>query len=532
MTPRIAVALLLVCSVRAISQPVNVQISRPGGDPEEVSIAVNPADPDNIIAGANLRYSYYSTDGGATWQQSQLPTGTWGDPCLIFDADGRAFYAHLTYGWDAITVRKSTDGGKTWPTSVKLFGPSSDSARAGSLENSSLQDKEWLIADMTTGPHRGNIYATWTDFTKYGSVESKDSSVIVFARSTDHGDTFERWVRVSDKAGDAIDSDNTMEGAVPAVGLNGEVYVAWAGPNGLYFDRSFDAGATWGTDKVISDFPGGWDFPVGGLYRANGLPITLADISPTSPHRGTVYVNWADHRNGDADVFIMKSTDRGSTWSAPIRVNDDTIGNGRPQFFTWAAVDPVSGELVVVFYDRREHDDDSTDVYMARSTDGGATFRNEKISALPFLPSERVFMGDYNCVSVYNGRIRPIWTRMTNNALSVHTAMIDASTSGASNAADGPRYTLESFPNPIRRHAPDAAVRFSVAARCHVLLTLHDVSGRRLATVADAWYAAGEYRLPLPVTPLAPGGYYCRLTTDHPSTGNPVVRMQKFTIVK
>ena len=97
---------------------------------------------DNIIAGANLRYFFHSKDGGRTWGQGQLPQNTYGDPCVLFGPDGRAYFAHLTVGWDAITVRYSDDGGETWSSGVKLLGPSSDSARPGSLFRSSLQDKE------------------------------------------------------------------------------------------------------------------------------------------------------------------------------------------------------------------------------------------------------------------------------------------------------------------------------------------------------------------------------------------------------
>ena len=82
--------------------------------------------------------------------------------------------------------------------------------------------------------------------------------------------------RISDTGGDCIDSDNTVEGAVPAVGPNGEVYIVWAGPLGLVFDKSLDGGLSFGKDKVIGDMPGGWDFSVDGLDRANGMPNTAS----------------------------------------------------------------------------------------------------------------------------------------------------------------------------------------------------------------------------------------------------------------
>ncbi|MCK7531413.1 MAG: glycoside hydrolase [Marinilabiliales bacterium] len=76
-------------------------------------------------------------------------------------------------------------------------------------------------------------------------------------------------------------------------------------------------------------------------------------------------------RNGptDTDIFFIRSTDGGGTWSSPLRVNDD--GPGKQQFFTWMTVDQANGDIYIVFYDRRGHADNYTDVYMAVSHDGG-----------------------------------------------------------------------------------------------------------------------------------------------------------------
>ena len=120
-----------------------------------------------------------------------------------------------------------------------------------------------------------------------------------------------RPLRISDDTGDARDGDGTLEGAVPAVGPKGEVYVAWAGPKGLSFDRSDDGGWTFGADKLISPLTGGWDIPVPGVERHNGMPVTAVDLS-SGPNKGTLYVNFIDERNGDTDVFLLASKDGGT----------------------------------------------------------------------------------------------------------------------------------------------------------------------------------------------------------------------------
>jgi hypothetical protein len=275
--------------------------------------------------------------------------------------------------------------------------------------------------------YKGNIYMTWTEFDDYGSSNPSDSSRIKFSRSIERGLTWSNSITISDRSGDCIDEDNTVEGAVPCVGPNGEVYTSWAGPLGLMFDKSTNGGLTWGTDVFVSTIPGGWDYAVPGIYRANGLPVTACDTS-NSPFRGNIYINWTDQRNGtgNTDVFLSKSTDGGSTWNAVKKVNDDNTT--RHQFFTWMTIDQTTGVLYFVFYDRRNTSNNFTDVYVARSTDGGETFTNFKVSESSFNPSSSVFFGDYTNIVAMNKMVYPMWMRLDTNTLTVWTAIVNDST--------------------------------------------------------------------------------------------------------
>jgi hypothetical protein len=346
--------------------------------------------------------------------------GVWGDPVVLFDSLGNLYYSHLSNpisGWwiDRIVVQRSTNNGLTWNGGVGIYQGMSPQA----------QDKEWLAVDHSQSPYRGTIYSTWTEFDDYGSSNQSDSSRIRFSKSTDQGLTWSNTKVISDVSGNCIDSDNTTEGAVPAVGPNGEVYVAWAGPVGIVFDKSLDGGETWGSDIFVSDMPGGWDFDVSGIYRANGLPITMCDIS-NSAYRGHVYIVWSDQRNGatDTDIFMAKSTNGGTSWSAPIRVNDDNTT--RHQFFVWSTIDPSTGHLWFVFYDRRNTTGAATDVFCAKSTDGGTTFDNFKISESSFTPTSGTFFGDYTNIAAWEGKIYPIWMRLQ-SSLSVWVSIIEDS---------------------------------------------------------------------------------------------------------
>jgi len=271
------------------AQHTNVLISK-DNNPNETTIIIDPNDTNRMVGGANLNNYYYSADAGKSWQQGQLSStyGVWGDPAVTVDTSGAFYYFHLSNpsngNWiDRIVAQKSVDGGKTW-NNGSYFGltPTAKGAKA--------QDKHWIIIDRKTN----TIYATWTQFDYYGSTNPQDSSIIRFSKSTDGGSTWSPALRINQISGDCVDSDNTVEGAVPAVGPDGQIYVCWAGPLGLVFDRSLDGGATWlGQDKMITPLPGGWDYSIPGIDRANGMPITVCDLS-NGPNRGTIYVNWSD----------------------------------------------------------------------------------------------------------------------------------------------------------------------------------------------------------------------------------------------
>ena len=401
----------------------NVKVNTFANFPEECTIAIRPTNPSFVLGGAQAAGSrfYPSTNGGASWADVLLPGQfNLGDPALTFDADGNAYFAYIgTFSHSGIYVNKSTDGGLSWkPTATPVLEHSSGAP---------FEDKEWIVCDWNPGSRHGWVYIAWTQFDEYGSSSPSDSSRILFARSTNGGTSFSSALRIDDRGGDAIDSDNTVEGCMPAVGIDGSIYCCWAGPRGLVFDRSTNAGVSFGVDRVISDQPGGWDFPINGIYRCNGLPVTKVDISG-SAHRGRIYVHWSDNRNGDYDLFLLHSDDGGTTWSSRKRINDDPVSNGKDQFMSWLDVDPVTGTVYCVFYDRRGQSGVATDVYFAYSNDGGDHFINEKISATPFTPNPSVFFGDYIGIAAYGGHVRPLWTRMDGNDLSVWSAVIERTT--------------------------------------------------------------------------------------------------------
>ncbi|MBI3134287.1 MAG: exo-alpha-sialidase [Bacteroidetes bacterium] len=381
----------------------------------EPSICINPKNTNEIIAGSVMNDYYYSSDGGQTWNSKSIKSkwGVNGDPCMLIDTLGRYYYFHLS------NVNGETlIGGMVCQRSDVLSGKFKKEGHT--LVNGKFHDKEWAVVN----PKNNHIYISWTQFDMYDSEKPGDFSHILFSKSTDGGINWSYPKQLSTLPGDCMDNDKTAEGAVPSVGPNGEIYVAWSRNDTLWFNRSLDEGETWlEKETFVATQPAGWVIDIPGIYRCNGLPVTACDVSK-SAYNGTVYVNWADQRNGadNADIWLCKSTDQGKTWSEPKRVNTDN--SNKQQFLTWMTIDQTTGYLYFVFYDRREQEKTQTDVYLAWSEDGGETFQNVKISESPFRPNSKVFFGDYTNISAHNGVIRPIWTRLDNTHISLYTALI------------------------------------------------------------------------------------------------------------
>jgi hypothetical protein len=436
----------------------------------ETTITVNPANPNNIVAGANdyrlfntregrndsSSFAYTSLDGGQTWANVAIPgtnfmtggTGafSWfdgsGDPVVAFGPNNTVYFGSIAFSRStpvggqlasAILVNVSHDGGLTWsaPTVIAVDGVTP----AGTPVTTHIfNDKIWLAAD----PNSGTVYVTWTKFT-FDDDDNYIESPIMVSASADFGATFGAPNRVAPSlsgfAGGVTPYD---QGSNPGVGKKGELYVAYEASvcataacdqpgdrDATVVATSKDRGATF-TQAIVDT---NYDFPstlTGENFRLNSYPQLTVDSVD-----GHVAVVWSDDRNGQYDETtgasietngdnIVSTSPNGRTWSRPV-----VIGTPEDEFFSAVA---MRHRRVAVTSYTRHWDPGGINLDYAYWTAPAVeplakadiqrittASENPQVQFLALGPGgeeiQGVFIGDYSAVAIGSDqKIHPCWT--------------------------------------------------------------------------------------------------------------------------
>lgn len=285
--------------------------------------------------GAHFTGYAYSTDGGASFiDAGHLPDSTFGDagdPVLAVNHTNHEVYLTtlaLSAG-NVIQFFKSTDGGHTFGAPVNAF------PRVGGF-----LDKEWITVDNFAGTGNGKIYASTTSF---GA-----SARILVSSSVNDG---VNW------APQPV-ANGTVQGSNVVVGSDHAAYVFWLDGNQAsrrILQKKTDSRGRFGrTSTLVATLrTTGTNGDLGLDFRSNAFPQVTVNPDGTN-HANTIYLVYADKSltSGDrGDIFFTQSTNGGSSWTTPVKVNDDatTADQWQPAL----AVTPDGTHLFVTWYDRR-----------------------------------------------------------------------------------------------------------------------------------------------------------------------------------
>jgi hypothetical protein len=382
-----------------------VNVSATVGNQAESFMNVNPTNTNNIVAtsntNANSIFRAYSTDGGTTWTRGTIATNVaCCDGQAAWDMFGNLFLVYLNAPVTQVNVILSTDGGATFSAPV--------TAGSGSVDQPSIAV--------------GNS-SVWVDWNQGGSMVARGAPVTGLGT----------WGPFN--AQQSVPSATGSFGGI-AVGPGpngGKVIVTYQSPTGgqgpatIFANVDADglgAGGFGPRITVSATNVGGFDFIPAQNERSIDAEAGVVWDATGGPFNNRIYLVYTDetvNENNDTDILMRTSTDDGTTWSAPVRVNDDATT--RSQFLPYVALDPTSGIVAVGFHDCRNDDgvtggtnmipNDDAEYYGTFTTDGGATWApNRRLSggfSNATASGNGIDFGDYVGLSAFAGKLYTLW---------------------------------------------------------------------------------------------------------------------------
>jgi hypothetical protein len=392
----------ITCTVGSSDQPAiysgNMLLDCDAETPHnETTITVDPNDPKHAIGGYHsyqlnfngstlvervVAAASVTFDGGQNWREiipNVAPYQFNGDPGLAFDANSRIYYTTLadhegpggSFTGPSIVVTHSDDGGLTWSRLVTIArGQTAITPKQKGFGPNLFNDKPFLGVDtFPASPFKNRVYVTWTPFSQFFSPTAASFHASIAVSFSDDG---ANWSAPKTISGFSPACSAALFGlpnecdldqdSYPAVAPAGRVYVSFENfntpaENQALIVSSADGGQTWSEPVKVAtlfdiNYPlnsDGRSTLTGCTFRYGVKANTATD--PSDPTGRTVYVVWADNRHGtvkatNTDVFLGKSTDGGATWTT---IPVDTSAND--QFYPWVEVAP-DGTVHVGYMDR------------------------------------------------------------------------------------------------------------------------------------------------------------------------------------
>lgn len=419
-------AIGLATGVAGAAAP-NVNISSLPGLQSGATIAVDPSNDQDLLAGSNsieegTMRIYTSTDGGRTWRTTTTHPpparrleSCASDPGVAIDRRGRQYYSFVR----AAPCRAGAPQHVFVVVRPGPLAPWSRPILVAPLRGARFDDKPAIAVDNSpVSRFRGRVYIAWTRIARNGTFS------IVLSHSDDGGRRWSRPVKVNR-------TGRELTYASVAVARNGTVYVAWddVGEFGIWMARSTDGGARFRGRRKVASFAAvtiphcgsGIVIPAQPRTCVNSNPIVSVDTSGRR-YSGRVYVSYA------RTEFRGRQAAHVAVFDARLRplVADPETREGRPiapnsaargadQFWPQSAVDPATGVVWACFYDTLGDPQRRQASYACTaSRDGGRTWhepvRAATVASDETQPNATGHYGYYQGVAAANGVAHPIWT--------------------------------------------------------------------------------------------------------------------------
>lgn len=458
---KLLLCLLFCASAFSISaQITETKISNGllGFDGEPV-MSVNPANHQHLVMawmslglkGASTQVTIktrVSRDGGLTWTNPVSmphfsPSYGSADPAIAFLSNAIVYIAYVDYKQSidsgGLYLFKSGNGGETWSFQSKILDAHISSKRP--------LDRPWMEVDRSSGPHHGYIYVTskpapWIPAPNrpYLSV-SADGTNWAPLRFVDTSNYLTGNFIQAPMAAPSMAADGTFLAVYPSYVATQLVYPQ------MILAKSTSGGSTFSYQTVVNNPANAMDTNLKSGYQLLAHPSNAKHMIFTG----------IEGKNGDADVWLYRSNNGGSSWSNAVRVNDDSVGNGKLQDLVWASWGRA-GELAVCWRDRRNNSGkgfaQGSDCYCAVSTDTGKTFgKNIRMSANTAAFHNILYQNgnDFMSCALNGDTLIAIWGDIRSNKLEIWESMVNWQTmlSGSPRLLVSEQLrTITVYPNP------------------------------------------------------------------------------------
>jgi hypothetical protein len=439
--------------ITAFSQ--NINLSNGNVFDGEPFLAINPTNPQNIVVawqgyifgnGSSLTIRVKSSfNGGLSWSTAvNMPhinsSYKSADPSMAFDASGNLYLSYIDHRESpdsgGVFVSKSINGGLTWSTPIKAIDVYADGTE--------LPIDRPFIAVSSNG---NNLYIT----TKPPSwVTAPNRPYLV--TSTNGGATWQPW-RYVDSTGFLVGGLIPAPFAPNAVSASNKfhsMYPSYVPSQNILPQFIMASSSNVGISMTYKN-----------VYASNNLAnndsAKLAYQLITDPTNSNHLAFFFPQNSlGDIDIMMIETFNEGTTWTTPVRINDDGIANGKMQDMLWADFDS-DGDIIVSWRDRRNASGGgflaASEFYASYRDKDSTNFSNNFKISDSLVAYNNILAQDGNdfmSIAIENDTLSAAWGNTRDGSLDVWFVRMHAPTATTTSISliESSNNNFNIFPNP------------------------------------------------------------------------------------